>query len=213
MTGDDETNAVSVKLPTFWPTRPTIWFIQAEAQFALRKIISDDTKYHHLVSSLTADVADRVLHQLQNPPDVDKYKALKDKLLAKYEPSEQERAQELLVTEGLGEKKPSELLDYMRALHNGATDQLFRALFLQQLPQDIQQLLAVFEDDDIDTLAKRADAIVAVQRGSTLSKIKSSEKKVSSKKEGWCWYHTTFAERATKCRPPCTYAGNDQASR
>jgi len=28
----------------------------------------------------------------------------------------------------------------------------------------------------------------------------------------YCWYHDTFGDKAKKCVPPCSYAGNDQAS-
>ena len=34
-----ETNAVAIKLPTFW-VQPEVWFLQAEAQFHIRKIVT-----------------------------------------------------------------------------------------------------------------------------------------------------------------------------
>ena len=37
--------SVALKLTTFWVTSPSAWFAQAEAQFALRNISQDDTKY------------------------------------------------------------------------------------------------------------------------------------------------------------------------
>ena len=49
--------AVSVKLPTFWTTMAAAWFTQAEAQFGLRGITSDDTRYWHVVSALDAETA------------------------------------------------------------------------------------------------------------------------------------------------------------
>ena len=49
---DPTASAVTVKLPTFWPAQPTIWFAQAEAQFALRDITSDSTKYYHVLAAL-----------------------------------------------------------------------------------------------------------------------------------------------------------------
>ncbi|GFR69714.1 retrovirus-related Pol polyprotein [Elysia marginata] len=39
--------SVAIKLPTFWVTSPLVWFAQAEAQFALRNITQDETKYFH----------------------------------------------------------------------------------------------------------------------------------------------------------------------
>ena len=44
-----ETNAVAIKLPAFWAQQPEVWFLQAEAQFHIRKITDDTTKYYHVV--------------------------------------------------------------------------------------------------------------------------------------------------------------------
>ncbi|QQP54123.1 Uncharacterized protein FKW44_006844 [Caligus rogercresseyi] len=45
--------AVSLKLPGFWPQQASIWFCQAESQFKMKGIKSEDTKYHHVVASST----------------------------------------------------------------------------------------------------------------------------------------------------------------
>lgn len=43
------TAAVAVKLPDFWKNDPTMWFAQAEAQFALAGVVQDETKYFHII--------------------------------------------------------------------------------------------------------------------------------------------------------------------
>ena len=45
-------NAVALKLPPFWISQPRVWFQQTEAQFALRKITADETKYFNVVAAL-----------------------------------------------------------------------------------------------------------------------------------------------------------------
>ncbi|XP_069753876.1 ethanolamine kinase 1-like isoform X7 [Narcine bancroftii] len=47
----------AVKLPTFWPHRPHPWFQQAEAQFHIRNITNEATKFWHVVASLDEDSA------------------------------------------------------------------------------------------------------------------------------------------------------------
>ena len=47
-----EVNAVSVKLPIFWPQSTAVLLIQAEAQFESRGITSDYTKYYHVTAAL-----------------------------------------------------------------------------------------------------------------------------------------------------------------
>ncbi|CAI5682198.1 unnamed protein product [Oreochromis niloticus] len=44
--------AVPLELPDFWLHDPPSWFVHVEAQFALRGISADDTKYHQVVASL-----------------------------------------------------------------------------------------------------------------------------------------------------------------
>lgn len=43
---------VSVKLPEFYQANPASWFLHAEAQFGIHGIISDETKYWHVLSDL-----------------------------------------------------------------------------------------------------------------------------------------------------------------
>ena len=60
--------AVTLKLPTFWTTCPLAWFAQTEAQFSLRNISSDDTKYYYVVAALDANTATRALSIISSPP-------------------------------------------------------------------------------------------------------------------------------------------------
>ena len=46
-------SAVTLKLPNFWTTHPEIWFAQAEAQFNIRGVTSDDTKYYYAVAAVS----------------------------------------------------------------------------------------------------------------------------------------------------------------
>ena len=60
--------AVALKLPTFWTTFPLAWFAQTEAQFALRNISSDGTKYFHVAAALDSQTATRALSVIASPP-------------------------------------------------------------------------------------------------------------------------------------------------
>ena len=54
-------HTVSVKLPEFWTDHPLIWFTQAEAQFAVKKITASLTKFHYVVAALPQGVAAGVI--------------------------------------------------------------------------------------------------------------------------------------------------------
>ena len=45
-------NNAFIKLPEFWEFSPTAWFAQTEAQFAIRDVTDDTTRYYHVVSAL-----------------------------------------------------------------------------------------------------------------------------------------------------------------
>ena len=74
-------DAVSLKLPSLWTNDVETWFAQAEAQFALRDITNETTKFHHVVSVLSSDVASKVSSILRSPPSHNPYTALKKQLI------------------------------------------------------------------------------------------------------------------------------------
>ncbi|GFN76482.1 Gag Pol protein [Plakobranchus ocellatus] len=77
-------DSVALKLPTFWVSSPLAWFAQAEAQFELRKITQDDTRYYHVFASLDTNTAKRALPIINAPLPTEKYKAIKDFLTSAY---------------------------------------------------------------------------------------------------------------------------------
>ena len=132
-------NAVALKLPTFWTSQPRVWFLQAEAQFAIRKITADETKYYHVLAALDQDTAARLLDLIESPPSANKYQTLKERLVDTFGLSKRERASLLLHTRPLGDSKPSALMDEMLALLGDHPPcMLFEQLFLEWLPEDIR---------------------------------------------------------------------------
>ena len=69
-------SAVSVKLPPFWPDKAVLWFAQAEAQFLLRSITVDQTKFAHVMTMLDSKTAEYAMDIIRAPPENDAYGAL-----------------------------------------------------------------------------------------------------------------------------------------
>ena len=140
-------NAVTLKLPEFWESSASAWFAQTEA---------DTTRFYYVVSALGNSTASRVVSLLKNPSVREKYAALKTHLLKTFELSDAERASRLFSLQGLGDSKPSELVDRMLDLlgeHN--PDFLSIQLFLRQLPSQARAALANTTITDCRRLAEK----------------------------------------------------------
>ena len=214
-----EANAVSIKLPTFWPQRAQIWFVQAEAQFTIKGITADVTKYSYVTASLDQDTATRVLDILTNPPSTNKYETLKQRLIDNYKLSEREAASRILDIGGLGDSKPSELLDKMLAIVPPGQEPgfLFKEVFLRQLPAEVQSLVTQQDYPTLRDLAKAADkhfmstgaTINATMKGGKHNKREGPRHQYSKTPDpDLCWYHQKFGKQATKCTTPCKFSEN-----
>ena len=209
-------NTVSLKLPSFWPANAEVWFQQAEAQFALRNITSNDTKYFHILSALDQDTATLLLDLLRAPPAGNKYQAIKDRLLNTFTLSDYEKAGHLLNLPGLGSDMPSTLMDKMLALlGNHPPCFLFKRIFYDQMPEDIRTVLVQANIDDCRELAQMADRLWLARQPTTAA-ISSPSNEPKKGKEGYCWYHAKFGNKALRCLTPCTFPvsktkGNDNA--
>lgn len=160
---DKSLAALALKLPPFWPKDPTLWFAQVEAQFETRGITSQGTKYAYVVASLSPEFAQEIRELLINPPQQNPYNTIKQELVKRTSESEQKRLRKLLISEELGDRKPSQLLRRMKQLLGDSTleDSILRQLFLQRMPQNVQLILASTDDTiNLEELALIADRIL-----------------------------------------------------
>jgi hypothetical protein len=72
-----EVSTVAVRLPPFWAERPAVWFTQAEAQFTLAGISSEQTKFYYVISQLEHQYASEVEDIITSPPKCNPYTSLK----------------------------------------------------------------------------------------------------------------------------------------
>ncbi len=215
---DGQANAVALKLPTFWTTQPSVWFTQTEAQFYLRKITDDTTKYFYVVSALDQDTAARIIDTLSTPPVQHKYETLKQRLISTFGLSRRDRASKLLHLHPLGDRRPSEIMDEMLSLLDGHSPCLIaEQIFLEQLPEDIRLQLADADFQHPRALAQKADVLwLAKQQMAShvVSKVTAHKQKAQPKSpntEGWCFYHTKYRDKAHKCKAPCTHPNKPAA--
>lgn len=133
----------------------------------------------------------QVVAILTNPPTVNKHETLKAHLLKTLELLDTKRASHLFSLQGLGDSKPTELMDRMGALmaeHKPGF--LSGHLFLQQLPVQVQAALANTTISDCRALAEEADRFFL------------ADQHQDSTSSGF----STYWAPAKFCRPLCSYA-------
>ena len=225
--------AVTVKLPPFYTSNARFWFAHAEQQFFFKNITADDTKFGHLVTAIQEDVALKVMEAIESPPDGRKYDNLKDELLRQFTLSPAEMAETLLNLPGLGDQRPSHLLQKILSLHpkDDKPNFLTRAIFLRQLPEDVRGHLTDKTDLTLVKLATEADKFFATS-GQRVNAVAQSQQQLSPaeveavqgghrrqtpnprddhnrrksyRPEALCFYHRQFGIAARKCRSPCSF--------
>ena len=227
------THAVSLKLSPFWTARPQLWFAQADAQFALRGITTELTRFYHVVAALDSSTASRVEDIITAPP-ADAYSSIKTRLVSIFGLTDRERAARVLDAGTVGDRSPSAFMNELLQLVAGRnTDFIVREIFLRALPQDVATVLAS-STSNLRDLAVEADhnfastgarlhsphstAIHAVHLESspmqgevntTVRRRGTSRHQhspVDARPPGLCFYHAKFGSAAFRCRAPCTYA-------
>ena len=151
----------------YWPNDPQIWFAQVEAQFATQGIAVQRTRFDYVVANLTPDIVIEIRDLILRPPEENPYDILKAQLIKRTAASEQRRLQQLLSTEELGDRNPTQLLRQLQQLAGntpGLLDGNFlKELFLQRLPSLVRMVLASTRDGTpIEDLAQLADKIIEV---------------------------------------------------
>jgi len=204
--------AVALKLPTFWHKNARFWFTQADSQFALSGITTEETKFHHVVRILDADTAERVMDRIAAPRKDHEYEDLKEALLTAFDLSKRDRAARLANMGPLGDRKPSALLAEMKALLGSEpSNLLFEHHWLHALPDDVRIALSQREDS-LDDLAKAADKMWREKQLAPPTSLMAAAKPPSpagkdqpNPDKGICYFHRRFGAKAKNCRQPCTY--------
>ena len=221
---DQQVSAVSLKLPEFWINSPEVWFARVEAQFGTKNITEDQTKYDYTVSALDFRTAEEIQGLLINPPDKNKYIAIKTALIKAFGKSQAQKDSELLNLGGLGDRRPTALLRKINALNDDPIT-LKRALFLLNLPTDIRSILAGQDFPDIDKMAEAADRVWETRASSnpvlaecthtdqinafSRPSFSSKQRKLPLRKESptdICYYHQLFGSKARRCNTGCKFA-------
>lgn len=169
---DASISRIGVKIPPFWPDKPSLWFTQLEGQFSLANITVDDTKFYHVISVLEPRYAAEVEDISIKPPSADKYEKLKTELILRLSSSKAERLKQLTLKEELGDRKPSQFLRHIRSLAGpDYPDEFLRTLWMSRLPGLLQSILTMQDNLPLDAVAQMADKVHEVTPNVPMSHV------------------------------------------
>ncbi|KAJ8727280.1 hypothetical protein PYW08_015677 [Mythimna loreyi] len=151
---------VGVRIPPFWPEKPNIWFCQVEGQFKLARITDDATKFYHVLAQLDREHSEEVEDIITSPPPTGKYDKLKAELIKRLSVSKEKKAKQLLQSEELGDRKPSQFLRHLQHLAGPTMpDDFLRTIWTSRLPSNLQTVLASQMGLTLTELADLADRV------------------------------------------------------
>lgn len=152
---------VGVKIPPFWPEKPHIWFSQIEGQFAMARITDDTTKFYHVLAHLDRQYSIEVEDIITTPPSSNKYDKLKNELIKRLSMSSEKKVKQLLQSEEMGDRNPSQFLRHLRHLAGPTIPNDFlRTVWSSRLPENLQTIVASQAHKlPLEELAELADRV------------------------------------------------------
>ncbi|XP_076660572.1 uncharacterized protein LOC143363927 [Halictus rubicundus] len=161
MATDSVNERVAVRVPEFDPQDPELWFCIVERIFAASGIVAEVAKINYVTSALGPRCRAEVRDVLLAPYAAGAYDTLKSELIRRLSISQEQKTQQLLEREELGDRKPSQFLRHLRSLGGSClTETLLRTLWLGRLPASTQAILATQKETPLDKVAELADAIL-----------------------------------------------------
>ncbi|XP_063838255.1 uncharacterized protein LOC135087418 [Ostrinia nubilalis] len=151
---------LNLKVPTFSPDDPEIWFALLEGQFNNFGITDDFMKFNNVITNLDIHHAKTVKDIIVNPPDTNRYNKIKSELIKRLTASHEKKVKQLLTYEELGDRTASQFLRHLLDLAGPDVPQEFvRSIWTNRLPKQIQTVLTTQPTHSLEQLADLADRI------------------------------------------------------
>lgn len=186
-----EVSAISVglRIPPLWRDKLRGWFAHFEAIMASQKK-GDQAMYELVLGQLERQDVDEIYDMLLRPPENNKYRAIKTRLLEVYEDSEQKNVQRVIAGMELGDLKPSQLLRRMQNLAGEHLSEVtLRGMWLNQLPAYISSIIALSEKSTLSEVALMADKMIDQHSQREISAVTHRQPLPTSQPEAFAVEH------------------------
>ena len=159
---EEKFSFVRLTVPQFGELPPKLWFSLFEMELQNRLVLGDGQKFMQLMPRLPASVVIKLEELITTPPAENAYTTAKSKVLEIVQQSRRERIESFLQGLVLGDKKPSTLLQEMRAVAPASelSDEWLKELWMGRLPDSLQAIMSSFIDQDLKQLSQAADNVL-----------------------------------------------------
>ena len=132
-------DVTSIKVMDFDAEDLENWFAQLELQFAVRRVTSDSTKFFTAASKVPPEIFRGITQRALLYEQGRRYESLKNDLRARCQTDRLGRARAYINHRELGDSDPWALFDEMETLAQGNYRDIAWTLWIQRLPQWIQE--------------------------------------------------------------------------
>lgn len=149
------------KIPAFCRDNPHTWFLQAEITLRNAGVRNSVTKTDFIAEKLDLEAL-QVVQDLMSldPAPVDIYEQVKERLIATFGTSAEERLRKFIKGQVYSGGKPSLMLNALRALRVNCGNDILKTVFLENLPSNCRAALSVAGIEDLNKLAEMADKFI-----------------------------------------------------
>jgi len=161
--GKNMVRAISIKPLTFYTDQPVLWFAKLESQFDIAGITAQKTKFNYVLQGLDNATIQEVATVALVPQANQEYDNIKAALLEAFDQSQEAKDKALFALHGLGNWKPSSMLQHTQSLSTDL-DIFVKAFFLAQLPVEVHSVLAAQWFATVEEVAKAADRIMETRK-------------------------------------------------
>lgn len=218
-------NVVGIKMPAFMETAAAAWFSILEANFHIKSITSEQTRFFHLIANLPPEVVSKIPVSLITKHN---YTETKTAVLAIHERTKPELFSKLISKASMT-GRPSYYMQELNSIADkvGVGEDLVRHQFIQALPPTISPVLATQKDLTLAQLGNLADELTpffhqALQVKSDASSTSKQSSPTMQRRENSaipiglrpfndkqkpkvCRGHIYYADKSRSCKPWCRY--------
>jgi hypothetical protein len=133
-----------------------------EVQFMVRDVTSNLDRYYLVLATLSEFQVAKVLAVTEEEPNDKSYSRIKAALLATHTLTPFQQVDKLVNMEGLGGRKPSELLAELDKFKPRDMHSFYAYHFLQRMPREVRVLLAREDASNMGLLAEKADELMSL---------------------------------------------------